>query len=88
VTASVIIVVASTRSSSKGPSAERERVLKITFLMMSVLRTFGGEEDPNSSPFAVLDRFFITSSIREKYESFRMPKVRKTPSLSLLLKNE
>jgi hypothetical protein len=30
-----------------------------------VLRTFGGE-DPNSSPFAVLDRFFITSSIYEK----------------------
>jgi hypothetical protein len=32
--------------------------------------------------------FFITSSIREKYEGLWMPKVRKTPSVSLLLKNE
>jgi hypothetical protein len=40
-----------------------------------VLRTFGGEEDPNSSPFAVLGRFFITSSIHEKHEGFWMPKV-------------
>jgi hypothetical protein len=30
---------------------------------------------PNSSPFMVLDRFFITSSIRKKYEGFWMPKV-------------
>jgi hypothetical protein len=34
----------------------------------------------------VLDRFFMTSSIRKKYEGFGMPKVQKTPSLSLLLK--
>jgi hypothetical protein len=44
------------------------------------------KKNPNSSPFVVLDRFFITSLIREKYEGFGMPKVRKTPSLSLLLK--
>jgi hypothetical protein len=43
---------------------------------------------PNSSPFAMLDGFFITSSIREKCEGFGMSKVQKTPSLSLLLKNE
>jgi hypothetical protein len=41
----------------------------------------------NSSPFVVLDRFFVTSSIREKHKGFGMPKVRKTPSLSLLSKN-
>jgi hypothetical protein len=52
-----------------------------------VLRTFGGEDDPNSSLFAVLDRFFVTSSVREKHKGFRMSKVRKTPSLSLLSKN-
>jgi hypothetical protein len=32
---------------------------------------------PNSSPFAVLDCFFVTSSIREKYKGFGMPKVQK-----------
>jgi hypothetical protein len=46
------------------------------------------KKTPNSSPFVVLDRFFITSSIRKKYEGFWMPKVQKTPFLSLLLKNE
>jgi hypothetical protein len=42
-----------------------------------VLRTFGREEDPNCSPFTVLDHFFITSSVREKYEGLRMLNVRK-----------
>jgi hypothetical protein len=36
----------------------------------------------------MLDRFSITSLIREKHEGFGMPKVRKTPSLSLLPKND
>jgi hypothetical protein len=44
------------------------------------------DKTPNSSPFAVLDHFFVTSSIREKHRGFRMPKVQKTPSLSLLSK--
>jgi hypothetical protein len=35
------------------------------------------KKTPNSSPFAVLDRFFVASSVRKKYEGFRMPKVRK-----------
>jgi hypothetical protein len=43
---------------------------------------------PNSSPFAVLDHFFVTSSIREKHEGFKIPKVRKTPSLSSLPRND
>jgi hypothetical protein len=53
-----------------------------------VFRAFGGEEDPNSSPFTVLDCFFVTSSIHEKHEGFGMLKVRKTPSLSLLSKKD
>jgi hypothetical protein len=32
--------------------------------------------------------FFVTSSIREKLEGFGMPKVRKTPSLSSLPRND
>jgi hypothetical protein len=36
----------------------------------------------------VLDRFSVTSSICEKHEGFGMPKVRKTPSLSLLPRND
>jgi hypothetical protein len=32
--------------------------------------------------------FFVTSSIREKHEGFRMTKVRKTPSLSSLSRND
>jgi hypothetical protein len=32
--------------------------------------------------------FFVTSSISEKHEGFGMPKVRKTPSLSSLLRND
>jgi hypothetical protein len=39
-----------------------------------VLKTFGGEEDPNSSPFTVPDRFFVTSSVHKKHKGFRMPK--------------
>jgi hypothetical protein len=42
------------------------------------------KKTPDSSPFAVLDRFSVTSSIYEKHRGFRIPKVRKTPSLSLL----
>jgi hypothetical protein len=32
--------------------------------------------------------FFVTSSIHEKHEGFRMPKVQKTPSLSSLRRND
>jgi hypothetical protein len=46
------------------------------------------KKTPNSSPFAVLDRFFVTSSIREKHKGFRILKVQKTLSLSLLSKND
>jgi hypothetical protein len=41
-----------------------------------------------SRTFAVLDCFFITSSIHEKHEGFRMPKIRKTSFLNLLSKND
>jgi hypothetical protein len=64
-----------------------KKILSITLIMISSSRGPSAEKKaPNSSPFAVLDRFFIMSSIHENYEGFWMPKVRKTPSLSLLLK--
>jgi hypothetical protein len=44
---------------------EKKEIFSITLPMVYVLRTFGGEEDPNTSPFVVLDRFFITSSIHK-----------------------
>jgi hypothetical protein len=53
-----------------------------------VLRPSAKKKTPNSSPFVVPDHFFIMSSVRKKHEGFRMPKVRKTPSLSLLSKND
>jgi hypothetical protein len=77
-----------TVSSSQGPSAERESPQNHFANDTFILRTSSEKKTPNSSPFTVLDHFFITSSIHEKYKGFGMPKVQKTPSLSLLLKNE
>ena len=71
-------------SSSWEPSAGR--ILNITLPVISLSWGPSAEKTPNNSPFAVLDRFFITSLIHEKYKGFKMPKVRKTPSLSLSLK--
>jgi hypothetical protein len=87
--ASAFVNVASTRGLRLENLRQRKGRLLYHFVEgVCVLRTFGREEDPNSSPFAVLDRFFVTSSVHEKYEGFEMPKVRKTPSLSLLSKND
>jgi hypothetical protein len=63
--------------------------LHIIFPKVFLLRGPSAEKKaPNISPFVVLDRFFVTSSIREKLEGFGMPKVRKTPSLISLPKND
>jgi hypothetical protein len=87
VAASALAIVASRRDLRLEDLRQKEESLLNHFVDgVFFLRTFEGEEDPNSSPFAVLDHFFITSSIREQYEGFEMPKVQKTPSLSLLLK--
>jgi hypothetical protein len=39
------------------------------------------KKTPNSSPFVVIDRFFITSSIREKHEGFGMRNMAEPPRL-------
>jgi hypothetical protein len=76
--ASALGVVASKRDLRLEKLQQKEGRLQYCFAEgVFILRTF-----------AVPDCFFITSSIREKHKGFRMPKVRKTPSLSLLSKNE
>jgi hypothetical protein len=43
------------------------------------------KKTPNSSPFAVLDHFFVTSSVRKKHKGFRMSKVRKNTFPELVI---